>query len=66
MKISQQRQELSQNILLAEEVAAEYIIADYAELCNKQFSSKNNCDAINDLRTSLRKISRIHAQVKQV
>ena len=32
MKISQQRQELSRNILLAEEVAAEYIIADYAEL----------------------------------
>ena len=36
---------------LAEEVAAEYIIAYFAELCNKQFSSKNSCDAINDLPT---------------
>ena len=34
---------------LAEEVAAEYIIADFAELCNKRFSGKSICDAINGL-----------------
>ena len=35
---------------LAEEVATEYVIADFAELCNKRFSSKSICDALNDCR----------------
>ena len=53
-------------ILLAEEVAVEYIIADFAKLCSKQFSSKNGCDAVNDLPTLERKIFRVHARAKQV
>ena len=42
---------LALTTFLAEEVAAEYIIADFAELRNKRFSSKSSCDAINDLPT---------------
>ena len=34
---------------LVEKVAAEYLTADLAELCNKQFSTNSICDAINDL-----------------
>ena len=57
MKISQQRQAttiitimlyLALTTFFAEEVAADHIIADFAELCNKRFSSKSSGDAIND------------------
>ena len=44
------------NAFLAENVAAKYVIADFAELGYKQFLSKNNCDAINDLPTVQPKI----------
>ena len=40
---------LARTIFLVEEVSAEYIIADFAELCNKRFSNKSSCDAINDM-----------------
>ena len=42
---------LALTAFLAEKVAAEYVIADFAELCNKRFFSKSICDAINDLPT---------------